>query len=213
MLRHIGYGIPDVHRATENDDYRVTLITPNLLELGEGEAHIFQVPIPEDLSSVGEDYDILVEVTLSYAAKPRATRRYAKGYLSTWLDWCCSRIGERPEIFARRIFEKGASIEDDGNFKWFLGESINHGIADGYSRKKGTLQKDWCVIKSNQLNDAFCIAVRGHKGWGGLFKAKYSLVVSFEAINQDVPIYESIKTEMETEIDNSEIEVEMHIDE
>lgn len=63
------------------------------------------------------------------------------------------------------------------------------------------------------MNDAFCIAVRGHKGWGGLFKAKYSLVVSFEAINQDVPIYESIKTEMETEIDNSEIEVEMHIDE
>lgn len=212
MLRHIGYGIPDVHRATENDDYRVTLITPDLLELGEGEAHIFRVPIPEELSSVGEDYDILVEITLSYAANPRMTRRYTKSYLSTWLDWCCSRIGERPEIFARRIFETGASIEDDGNFKWVLGESTNHGIADGYSRKKGTLQKDWCIIKSNQLNDAFCIAVRGHKGWGDLFKAKYSLVVSFEAINQDVPIYESIKNEIETEINNKEIEIEMHID-
>lgn len=76
-------------------------------------------------------------------------------------------------------------------------------------RKKGTLQKDWCIIKSNQLSDAFCVAVRGHKGWGGLFKAKYSLAVSFEAINQDIPIYEPIRTEIETTIENKEIEVEM----
>ena len=209
MLRHIGYGIPDVHRATSNDEYRITLITPVLMELGDDEAHIFQIPIPEELSSVGEDYDILVEITLSYAANPRRTRRDIKGYLSTWLDWCCSRIGENAETFAQRIFETGTSIEDDGNFDWVLGEATNRGLADGYSRKKGTLQKDWCVIKSNQLSDAFCVAVRGHKGWGGLFKAKYSLAVSFEAINQDIPIYEPIRTEIEATIENQEIEVEM----
>lgn len=100
-------------------------------------------------------------------------------------------------------------IEDDGDFDWVLGEATNRGFADGYSRKKGTLQKDWCIIKSNQLSDAFCVAVRGHKGWGGLFKAKYSLAVSFEAINQDIPIYEPIRTEIETTIENKEIEVEM----
>lgn len=191
-LRHIGYGVPDVERATHNDEYRITLVTPSLMELGDDEAHIFQVPIPEELSNVGEDYDILVEVTLSYAANPRRTRRYVKGYLSTWLDWCCSRIGENAETFARRIFETGAIIDDDGDFNWVLGEATNRGAAEGYSRKNGTLQKDWCIIKSNQLSDAFCIAVRGHKGWGGLFKAKYSLAVSFEAINQDIPIYFSI---------------------
>ena len=208
-LRHIGYGIPDVHRATSNDEYRITLITPVLMELGDNEAHIFQIPIPEELSSVGEDYDILIEITLSYAANPRRTRRHIKGYLSTWLDWCCSRIGESAETFAQRIFETGSVIEDDGDFDWVLGEATNRGFADGYSRKKGTLQKDWCIIKSNQLSDAFCVAVRGHKGWGGLFKAKYSLAVSFEAINQDIPIYEPIRTEIETTIENKEIEVEM----
>lgn len=171
--------------------------------------HIFQIPIPEELSSVGEDYDILIEITLSYAANPRRTRRHIKGYLSTWLDWCCSRIGESAETFAQRIFETGSVIEDDGDFDWVLGEATNRGFADGYSRKKGTLQKDWCIIKSNQLSDAFCVAVRGHKGWGGLFKAKYSLAVSFEAINQDIPIYEPIRTEIETTIENKEIEVEM----
>lgn len=209
MLRHIGYGIPDVHRATSNDEYRITLITPVLMELGDNEAHIFQIPIPEELSSVGEDYDILIEITLSYAANPRRTRRHIKGYLSTWLDWCCSRIGESAETFAQRNFETGSVIEDDGDFDWVLGEATNRGFADGYSRKKGTLQKDWCIIKSNQLSDAFCVAVRGHKGWGGLFKAKYSLAVSFEAINQDIPIYEPIRTEIETTIENKEIEVEM----
>ena len=146
---------------------------------------------------------------LIYAANPRRTRRHIKGYLSTWLDWCCSRIGESAETFAQRIFETGSVIEDDGDFDWVLGEATNRGFADGYSRKKGTLQKDWCIIKSNQLSDAFCVAVRGHKGWGGLFKAKYSLAVSFEAINQDIPIYEPIRTEIETTIENKEIEVEM----
>lgn len=208
-LRHIGYGVPDVERATHNDEYRITLVTPSPMELGDDEAHIFQVPIPEELSNVGEDYDILVEVTLSYAANPRRTRRYVKGYLSTWLDWCCSRIGENAETFARRIFETGSIIDDDGDFNWVLGEATNRGAAEGYSRKNGTLQKDWCIIKSNQLSDAFCIAVRGHKGWGGLFKAKYSLVVSFEAINQDIPIYEPIRTEIESVIESGEIEVEM----
>lgn len=210
-LRHIGYGIPDVERATHNDEYRITLITPELLELGDNEAHIFRIPIPEELSIVGEDFDILVEVTLSYAANPRRTRRYVKGYLSTWLDWCCSRMGESTDTFSRRILKTGSIIEDDGDFNWVLGEATNRGTADGYSRKNGTLQKDWCIIKSNQLSDAFCIAVRGHKGWGGLFKAKYSLAVSFEAINQDIPIYEPIRSKIEIEsvIENGEIEVEM----
>ena len=76
---------------------------------------------------LGEDYDVLVEVTLSYVANPRRTRRYVKGYLSTWLDWCCSRIGENAETFARRIFETGAIIDDDGDFDWVLGEATNRG--------------------------------------------------------------------------------------
>lgn len=208
-LCRIGYGVPDVERATHNNEYRITLVTPSLMELGDNEAHIFQVPIPAELSNVGEDYDILVEITLSYAANPRRTRRYIKGYLSTWLDWYCSRIGETAETFARRIFETGSIIDDDGNFNWVIGEAINRGAAEGYSRKNGTLQKDWCIIKSNQLSDAFCIAVRGHKGWGGMFKAKYSLAVSFEAINQDISIYEPIRTEIESVVESGEIEVEM----
>lgn len=90
-----------------------------------------------------------------------------------------------------------------------VGDAANRGIIQGFSRKNGTLQKDWCTIKSNQLSDAFCIAVRGHKGWGSIFKAKYSLAVSFESIDQDILIYEPIRTMIEVEVENEEIEVEM----
>lgn len=207
ILRKIGYGIPDLLKSTHNNEYRVTLITDQPLEIGEGEAHVFRIPIPEELSNVGENYSILVEVTLSYASNPRRTRRSIKRYLSTWLDWCCSRMGEEWETFAKRIFETGSSISDDGDFSWMIGDAIDKGKTYGFSRKNGTLLKDWTIIKSNQLSDAFCIAVRGHKGWGSLYKAKYALVVSFEALDQDIAIYESIRSMVEVEIENSEIEV------
>lgn len=208
-LRTMGYGIPDSIRATHNDEYRITFLTDKPIEIGKDEAHLYRIPIPEEISSIGEDYDILVEVTLSYSAKPRRTRRSVKRYLSTWVDWCCSRAGESFDTFARRVYQTGSSIEDDGNFNWTIGDATNRGQANKFSTKNGTLLKDWAVIKSNQLGDAFGIAVRGHEGWGALFKANYSLVVSFEAIEQNIPLYESIRTAVEVEVGNTEIEMEV----
>lgn len=208
-LRRMGYGVPDVIRATRNDEYRVTLLTEETHEIGEGEAHIYRVPIPQEISSVGEENDILIEVTLSYSAMPRRTRRSVKRYLSTWVDWSCSRIGESSDAFAQRIFITGRSTEDDGNFKWMIGDATNHGQIPNFSCRNGTLQKDWTIIKSNQLSDAFCIAVKGHKGWGALFKAKYVLTVSFEALEQSVPIYEPIRAAIEIGLENAEIELEV----
>lgn len=211
QLRRFGYGVPNVDRATHNSDYRVTLVTPHNVEIGEREAHIYSVNIPDSLNRVGENFDILIEITLSYAAKPRRTRRYLKGYLSTWLDWVCSKKGERADTFAQRIFVEGRAIEDNGNFHWMLGESRGKGQGQisNFSRSCGTLQKDWCIIKSNQLSDAFCIAVRGHKGWESAFKAKYSLAVTFEAVAQDIEVYEPIQIANEIELKAPEITLEV----
>lgn len=210
VLRYIGYGIPNVVRATENNEYRITLITNEQVEIGTREAHIYKVPIPQELSEIGEDFEILIEVTLSYSAKPRRTRRTIKRYLSTWLEWESSRLGEDFETFKQRIFVTGRSMDDDGGIKWAIGSARNQGMAKKFSRGNGTLQKDWAIIKSHELRDAFCIAVRGHEGWGAAFKAQYALAVSFEAIKQDIPIYEPIRNLVEIEIENQqEIEVEI----
>lgn len=209
IVRHVGYGLPNVIRATQNDEYRITLVTENTMYISEGQAHIFKIPIPEELYAIGEDYDVRIDVTLSYVAKPRNTRRTLSRYLSTWLDWRCSKIGERIDSFAERILNTGASVDDDGNFNWVIGEQSNYGQAKDFSRSYSTLQKDWTIVKSNQLTDSFCIAVRGHKGWDSNEAARYSLVVSFEAINQDIQIYEMIRNLVQVEIDNLEQEIEV----
>jgi hypothetical protein len=72
-----------------------------------------------------------------------------------------------------------------------LGKQNNHGIIKDVSRSAGTLQKDWTIVNSFELTDAFCIAVVGHEGWNNdpFAEVPYSLVVSFEAIQADIPIY------------------------
>ena len=66
-------------------------------------------------------------------------------------------------------------------------------------------------VKSSEFSDAFCIAIRGHKGWGSLFKAKYALAVSFEAIDQNIEIYERIRLNnpVEIGIENQEVRIEI----
>jgi hypothetical protein len=214
LMRQTGYGLPDVERATQNNDYRATFVTTESIEIGAREAHIYPIYIPEALRNIGDDYNILVEITLSYSAKPRRTRRGVRGYMSTWLDWVCSRVGETEDIFKQRVFETDKSIQDDGTFKWAIREQNNWGDFRGFNRKGQTLQKDWCIVKSSQLNNAFCVAVRGHKGWGSLFKAKYALTVSFEAVDQNIEIYERLRLsnrvslEVETETEEMRVEID-----
>jgi hypothetical protein len=213
MLRYIGYGMPDVGRATHNNDYRATLATMERLEIGEKEAHIFTVNVPQELRDLGENYNILLEITLSYAAKPKRTRRSHRSYLSTWLDWICSKKNESRQDFESRIFEADSTGQHDGQFSWVVHERTDWGRAKDFARNRQTLQKDWCVLTASELSDEFCIAVRGRKGWGSLFKAKYALAVSFEAIDQNIEIYEYIRlhneVDIETTIETQEINVEV----
>ncbi|WP_368280363.1 S8 family peptidase [Enterocloster citroniae] len=211
MLRRVGYGLPDVNRATQNNTYRATLVSMDPLEIGDKEAHIFTVNVPQELRDVGENYNILLEITLSYAAKPKRTRRSHRNYLSTWLDWTCSKKNESRQDFEARIFEADSSGQDDGQFPWMIHERQNWGTIKDFARPRQTLQKDWCIINASDLDETFCIAVRGHKGWGSLFKAKYAIAVSFEAIDENIEIYEHIRLENQVniEVDSPEVRVEV----
>jgi Subtilase family len=196
VIRQIGYGIPNIDRALGNSPNRITLITRGNRPIKAKEAHVYQVKLPEGLRSQGEEYEILVEVTLSYKAQPRRTRRNRRKYLSTWLDWDCSKKGENPEKFLARILKEYDAPEDaekgEEGFKWTIGKRAkNYGKIDGISRSAGTVQKDWTVVKSFELREAFCIAVVGHEGWNNDpdAEAPYSLVISFEALASNIPIY------------------------
>ena len=55
---------------------------------------------------------------------------------------------------------------------------------------------------SHELPDVFSIAVIGHQGWSSLGDdtVPYSLVVAFEAVNQDVAVYSLISVANEGKI-------------
>jgi len=217
-IRRIGYGVPDLTRATTNSDYRTTLIagrdprnSERELRIRAGEAHIFQVPIPASMRRQADEFDVLVEVTLSYAAQPRRTRRNLRRYLSTWVDWRSSNLGEAVESFRLRALK---DQEDEGHAKgtairWMLHENPNWGTIRGVKRKSGTVQKDWSVVKSNTLPDSFCIAVVGHKGWSKdpASSARYAIAVSFEMLGREIPIYEDLRVEVE----ELEVEIEAEV--
>ncbi len=215
MVRLLGYGVPSLDRATQNTEHRITLISSDAQWIPAREAHVYHVPVPEQLRSPEEEFLIRVDVTLSYASKPRRTRRLHRGYLATWLDWQVSRQGETFDSFCSRTFRDGNAAEQDGDefFRWMLREQSNWGEIQDISRQNGTLQKDWCYIKSHELPPDFCIAVRGHPGWDPSpdSQAKYALVVSFEAVNEDLQIYQHVRAAVEAQVEAVEAQAEIEV--
>lgn len=211
VLRRIGYGIPSLERATRNNEYRVTLFSDNT-KISSNDAHVYKIPIPDNLRDIGENYDIELEITLSYNANPRRTRRRIKGYLSTWLEWSCSRLNEDYDAFKNRMFSTGRidNTIDEGDLHWAIGSQRNHGQANDFSKALNTVQKDWARIQSSDLPENFCIAVKAHKGWGENFPANYSLIVTFEAVDRNLEIYSEIRQAVEVEIENNRVQVEVN---
>jgi hypothetical protein len=223
VIRCVGYGLPDVMRATTNTDHRTTFITSGQVSIRPLEAHIYQVPIPEELRGAGDEYDIRIEVTLSYVAQPRRTRRHLRRYLSTWVDWKSSRLGESITSFRVRALkeaQEGENPQPGATLPWVLQEKSDDGFIRDTKRNNGTVQKDWAVVKSNTLPKDFCIAVVGHQGWSRDpdSTASYSLAVTFEILGQEITIYEALRTavielqELEAEAEIGEIEAEEEVE-
>ena len=222
IIRRIGYGIPDESRATANTDHRTTFITTGEKLVRARECHIYQVPIPAELRGQADEFDIRVEVTLSYVAQPRRTRRNLRRYLSTWVDWKSSKLGEGINDFrvrAMRDEENDAEPLPGSALPWTLNEKSDAGFIRNTRRNSGTVQKDWAVVKSNTLPDHFCIAVVGHQGWSHDpdSSARYALAVTFQILGEEIAIYEPLRTaviELQTEVEvEVEAEAEIEVDE
>lgn len=206
-IRLYGYGIPNVNRATGNTDSRITFIASDFI--APKQAKLYSVNIPESIRNAGDNYDILIEFILSYKANPRRTRMKTKSYLSTWVDWGSSKIGQSFEQFKTQIIkdlESGDDIinNEDGQdtIHWVIRERSDWGRIKDFKRQDSTLQKDWCILKSNQLPKELSFAIIGHKGWEvDLSKTvPFAISVSIEALENSISIYESIKIENEIEV-------------
>ena len=206
-LRLYGYGIPDVNRATGNTENRITFISSD--KIAPKQAKLYSVNIPDDIRNAGDNYDILIEFTLSFKANPRRTRMKTKSYLSSWLEWSSSKLGQSFEQFKEEVIkdlELGNDLDnkiDNGDtIQWKIRERSDWGSVKGVKRQDSTLQKDWCILKSNQLPKELSFVIVGHKGWEvDLSKTiPFSISVSIEALENTISIYERIRIENEIEV-------------
>ena len=219
ILSWMGYGLPDTARATSNTDHRTTFITRGEVPIGTRECHLYQVPIPPELRQQADEFDVRIDVTLSWVAMPRRTRRNLRRYLSTWVDWRSSKLGEGLQDFRARALkeEEVDAIPLKGSvLPWTLHEMPDWGLIRDFRRSSGTVQKDWAVVKSNRLPDHFCIAVVGHQGWSHDpdSTARYALVVSLDVVGQEIAIYEPLRAaviELEAQVGELEAEVGVRV--
>lgn len=198
LLRQIGYGYPDLHRAIGNSPNRITYLTQGEQHIKAKQVHIFQIQFPKSLQIADHSVEVLIEVTLSYKACPARSRRGRSEYLSTWLDWESNKQGESLSQFLQRVLKDTDSAEESTNgqaLRWIIGTRKRYAVGSGellkVSRSAGTIQKDWTYAKLSELGSSFCVAIIGHQGWDHSpgAAAQYALVVSLEATNTNFNLY------------------------
>jgi hypothetical protein len=212
-MRSMGFGIPDRARATENTERRVTLVTEGCQVVHALEAAIYTVDIPAVMRSPGSEFDVRIEVTLSYSSKPRRTRSSRKGYQEIWLDWIASKKNENPNAFKARAIKESGEAEDSDSVDWMLHERKDWGVLRGIHRQAGTVQKDWVVLKAYELPETFAVAVRGHHGWSKdpNSTAKFALAVTIEAETCPLPIYARIQQEQAVRLNQIQTQASVRV--
>jgi len=215
-FRYYGYGIPDINRALNNAEKRITFIQNG--NVGPKKADIYHLKIPDELRGERRNFRVLVEITLSFTAKTRITRKGSHSYLSNWIEWQSSKYNETFNSFRNRTIdyldldedtiESGEMEEGLNAIKWCIRENpawSNNGI----NRNNSTVQKSWAIIDPHQFAHEFSIAVIGHVGWDKNLENQipYALCVSFEAIGSEINIY-NILAEAQVEIENN-LEIEL----
>ena len=207
-IQHFGYGLPVLERVTTNSDFRISFYNTGEIKTEEG--HIYSLKIPDNLRDQGNEYDILIEVTLCYTAKVRRTRQKTRSYLSSWVDWTSSKIDEPfddfKEFVLKEIENTATDYDKDARKKldslpWKIGYRSDRGEVEEFNRNDSTAQKDWAIIKSFQLPRELSFAVRAHKGWDkNNEEVPYAITVSLEILGAHIPIYEEIRIENEIEL-------------
>ena len=212
-FRYYGYGVPDVNRALNNSQSRITFIQNG--KVGPKKADIYRLNIPNALKGEGKEFRILVEVTLSFTSKTRLTRKGSHSYLANWLEWKSSKYNENFSSFRNRTLAYLDSdfdeedIDEGGNvIQWIIRENPKWGVR-GISRNNSTVQKSWAIIEPHQFAEEFSIAIVGHFGWDKNLESEtpYALCVSFEVMDAEMNIYELL-AQAQVEIEpEQEIEV------
>ena len=215
LVRHCGFGIPDLDSALWSLSNSLTLICEDSLSpfMREGsnspktnQMNVHKMPWPlDELEALGET-EVKMKVTLSYYIEPNPSRRGQSKYRyeSHGLRFDVKRPQESVDGFKRRI---NMYARDNGNFTGGAGSDSNWLIGRNH-RHKGSLHSDIWRGTAADLASRGCIGVYPMTGWWKTrtklekynSKARYCLLVSIHAPEVSVDLYGAVANEIATPV-------------
>ena len=214
LIRHCGFGQPDLSRALWSIENSLTLICEDRLQpfMRKGtnppklrDMNLHRLPWPsEELEALGAT-EVEMRVTLSYFIEPNPSARGVKSryrYESHGLRFDVKRPHESDNEFRRRI-NKIAGNAEEGDGKdpnWIVGPQNRH---------KGSLHSDIWKGSAADLASRGLLAVFPIGGWWKTRPklkrydqdADYTLIVSIRAPEVDVDLYTAIENQVAIRIE------------
>ena len=208
LIKHCGWGVPDLDRALWSAGNSLSLVLEDQLNpyvkdgstIKTREMNFHALPWPLEQLEALQDTQVEMRVTLSYFIEPNPSARGSTSkyhYPSHRLRFAVRRPLESVENFQARI--NAATVrEDEGRFatpadpEWLLGEGLRH---------RGSLHHDIWRGSAADLASRGFIGVYPANGWWrtrqaqeryGL-PARYSLIVSIHTPRVDVDLYAQIE--------------------
>ena len=210
LIRHCGWGTPDLNRALWSAGDSLTLLVEDQLhpyakDRGKSivttrDMNLHSLPWPKDELEALQDTPVEMRVTLSYFIEPNPSARGAASkyhYPSHRLRFDVQRpLDASTENFVARV-NAAAQREDEGDPvnpsdpNWLLGERQRH---------RGSLHQDVWKGTAAELASRGFIAVYPAMGWWRTrpaleryeLPARYSLVVSIQTQQMDVDLYTAV---------------------
>lgn len=211
LIRHCGWGVPNLERARWSLANSLTLIIESALHpyrkdkgaIKTRDMHLHELPWPKDeLEALGET-NVEMRVMLSYFIEPNPSTRGTASrfhYPSHRLRFDVRRPLETTEDFLARVNAAAALEEDEQAINpkdpnWWLGSQQRH---------KGSIHQDvWTGTAADLASRGF-LAVYPAMGWWRTrpkldrfnLPARYSLIVSIRTPETEIDIYNAVAAQI-----------------
>lgn len=215
LVRHCGWGVPDVGRALWSAANSLTLVVEDSVHpykkedgrIKTRDMNLHSLPWPkEELEFLGE-IPVQMRVTLSYFIEPNPSARGSTSkyyYPSHRLRFDVRHSLETEEDFLVRI-NAAAEMEEDNQHAnpkdpdWHLG---------GRQRHRGSLHQDVWEGTAAELASRGFLAVYPSLGWWRTrpkqdrfnLPARYSLIVSIRTPETDIDLYNAVAAQIQTPV-------------
>ena len=216
LIRHCGWGVPNIERARWSAANALTLIVEDSLHpykkvSGKGvktrDMHLHGLPWPKnELEALGHT-EVQMRVTLSYFIEPNPSARGAVSkfhYPSHRLRFDVRRPLESTDDFLTRVNAAAAQEEDEQTVRskesgWWLGSQQRH---------KGSIHQDVWVGTAADLASRGYLAIYPAMGWWRTrpklerfnLPVRYSLIVSIRTPETDVDIYSATAAQIPVQV-------------